>query len=236
MVPGMALLAAVWRRLDSPYRVLLAAQAAVPILDHVLLLVLIRMSANGGLYGASAWLGYLRNCLGLFELLGLCIAFYLAREGRRGANLGVLASAMLAVLVGGWMFVGFVPLVAMLWKDSLPFELCGGAGNPGQASRRAARAGFMTLLLIPVIVLGPFVMRLLTHWVRVSGGIDLASDIWVAVALVIGAFAWTRMSAQWGRAGSGLRVLTVCCGIALLLVIGVPVLAFTAAYGGGHGP
>lgn len=207
----LALLSVVWPRLreGGAYQVLLGLQAALPLLWIV-----------AGRFGLYRWLAATGHDLGLgfllFALLRdlaqvgfLAGAFHLRGQEPEDGALGVLASAGLVVLGGGWIGVGLGSLLALIWRDPLPSELFG-EGEAGAA--RASLAGFLMLLAAPVVAAASL-LALGGISSRLAGG-------WLAgPALLLGAIAWTLLGARLGSGGRVWRILTwVLLGVVLLVL------------------
>lgn len=205
LLPRVALFAWAWPRLGEggAYQTLLAAQAALPLLHLALAWgVVPTLVARGLLAGPLLWTG-LRLLPPLLELGALALAFRLRASHPEEAELAVPLSAAFAVLGGGWLALGLLPLLAAAFGDPLREELCQGSAT------RASLAGFLTLLALPLALLA----SLGPPWGRSLLGFPLG---WLPLpALLLGAWNWTRLGARLGPAGRGWRILTRL-GIALL--------------------
>lgn len=220
LLPRLALFAWAWPRLreGGAYQTLLAAQAALPLLHLALAWgVVPTLVARGILAGPLLWTG-LRLLPPLLELGALALAFRLRAPHPDEAELAVPLSAAFAVLGGGWLVLGLLPLMAAAFGDPLREELS--EGSPS----RASLAGFLTLLALPLALLaslGPL-------WGRSLLSLPLG---WLPLpALLLGAWNWTRFGAGLGVAGRGWRVLTRL-GIALLGLFLLAALLILGALG-----
>ncbi|HJU83306.1 MAG TPA: hypothetical protein VJ600_03775 [Holophagaceae bacterium] len=216
----LALLSGVWTRLKEggAFQVLLGLQAALPLLWIV--------AGRFGLYrwlagvGIGSGLGLLLFALfrDLAQVGFLAGAFHLRGQEPEDGPLGVLASAGLVVLGGGWVGVGLGSLLALFWKDPLPSELCG-EGEAGAG--RASLAGFLLLVAAPVVAIG---------WVIAwrTARMGMQGQWLTGPALLLAAFAWTLMGSRLGSGGKVWRILTwVFLGVALLLVLLMIALLFS---------
>ena len=218
----LALLSAVWPRLKEggAFQMLLGVQAALPLIWIAI-----------GRFGLYRWLAAAGPGMGagflLFALVRdlaqvgcLAGAFHLRGQEPEDGSLGVLASAGLVVLGGGWVGAGLGSLLALIWKDPLPSDLCG-EGESGAA--RASLVGFLLLLSAPLVTAA---LLLATSAYRAN----LMGELLAAPALLLGSIAWTLLGARLGTAGRVWRVLTwvlfgfVALALALLVVL---ILAFS---------
>jgi hypothetical protein len=200
----VALVALIWPSLKEGGRVqtLLALQAAIPLaavaLSRFLLPALFsRMSLSGSyLYLLSMGLPLIA------EVAALCTAFWLRPQEPEEGELGVAASAGLAVLGEGWIAVGLLPLLTRIMKDPFLHELTGAHEDAERAASRASLTGFLLLFGSPLLVWSTFRPGAFGF---TFGGIRM----WLLVpSLLLGSILWCRLGASLGAAGKVWRVLT----------------------------
>lgn len=221
----IAWLVPVWPRLKvgGAYQVLLALQAAMPlawaVAGHLFL----------GRWGAAHSRTLLFETLALVgplvQIACLAAAFSLRRLEREGASMAVMASAGLLVMLVGWIGIGLGSVLAWIWGDPLPSDLC---GEGAVAPKRASTIGYACLVAAVVLaVLGVF-----PRWTHLSGSSDFLGTLVSVFSLALGGLAWSGMGARMGARD---RALTAWAWI--LILLGFPlmlaVLFLFALMGGG---
>lgn len=200
---------------NSPFKFLLVAGMVMEVLQHLGWRYLVHPSFHPGMGLRDGW-----RWVGLFasplvELILLSCAFWIARRHAKEASFGVATAAAMSVMRGGWLMVGLTPLLATLWKDPLPFELCGGQEGQERAARAASLVGLLSLVGTCFVLL-PLGIWSSTVSMLGAGGLGLG-------AMLIGSAVWAVLGARWGRSGKVARILT-WVGLGFLAALAVLIL------------
>ncbi len=198
LIPRLLLFAAVWPRLKDggPFQTLLAVQGALPLGFLAASRLLVPILVGRGLiqgWPLQAALHFLPPAL---ELILLSLAFRTRPRAGEEGELSVTASAGLALLGGGPLAMGLMPLLARLQGDPLLEEVA------GRDARRASRAAFMTAAFLP---LGLFFQVFRGGGLRWMAGLGLLQ----VPTLLLGAVIWLREARRLGPEGRVWRVLTI---------------------------
>ena len=210
-------------RLGGVYQILLGLQAALPLAWTAAWLFGLSQWAAG--HSMSFLYHLLRLLVPLVQIAFLATAFSLRRQEPEEASAAVLASAGLVMMDGGWIGIGLGSILAWIWNDPLPADLCGeGAGT-------ATRASIVSLGLFvaaPVLAVLPF---FLNH----SWGESAIDAMGAVPALFLGSLAWNGMAARMRSRSRAWSVLTwVLFAVGFLLMVALLfVLAVFHAYSSG---
>lgn len=208
----IAWLASIWPRLKvgGAYQALLGLQAALPLAWAAAWYVFLGRWAAG--HSRSLLYEPLKVLAPLMQLACLAAAFSLRRRERDAAPVAVMASAGLLVMDGGWIGIGLGSVLAWVWKDPLPSELC---GEGAAAAKRVSIIGFS--LLAGAVVMA--VQVIFPRWLSLGGSWDLMGALKAVPCLALGGLAWSGMGARMGARD---RALTGCAWI--LILVGLPLM------------
>lgn len=194
----IAFTAWMWPRLSraTAFRMLLVADLGLEALRVGFWHVVSKRALQFG-YGPISGLEWIQLLLGPgIELVLMSLAFGLARRKAETAAEGVAAVTGVALVRGGWVVVGLGPLLAWLWRDPLPFELCGGGKDQARAAWKASLTGLLYLIaafLLPLLI-----------WA--GSRLELGRGLLSIASMLVGALAWAWMGGRWGRPGFCIRV------------------------------
>lgn len=219
----LAWLTVFWPKLKSGgvYQTLLGLQAAMPLAWGFLWLSgLGRWAAAHAM--SPAFYPLLLLPVPLMEIALLAGALSLRRREPAEAPAAVMASAGLVMMNGGWIGVGLGSVLAWIWKDPFPSDLC---GEGGAARRRAAFISFA----FPVAAFVQAALPLFQKQDAISG---FLRALWMVPPLYLGGLAWDRMAARMDARGRAKSVwIWILAALGLLLMFGVMVaLAAFLAY------